>query len=355
MGAKHTDPGTKRAQNTRIAASRQHGRHYDRRWTTEIRKAGAWTTETLWRSLFPPTCLVSGQLLRNPRHIGYPYLSPSAWETLPWRKESSGRLHDAIAGHKPSTQEGERPTLPLAALEAPCLYDDPLRAWILGFKFDRQLRFAPLLARILTQSLPEVLKTMDAPNGTTTNGATIQGTMINSKAFAQQGLWITPVPLHKRRLAQRGYNQSALLAALLWRQQRRREASKRDVRNDEKNEHTDHHHLPPLRGVEEHWLQRRLPTRPQVGLGLEHRLENVREAFAVPAKTLPALRGQYILLLDDVFTTGATLAACATALLQGGAAAVAGLALAWVPPPNEDASTAEGPRPSEVPSLATSP
>ena len=110
---------------------------------------------------------------------------------------------------------------------------------------------------------------------------------------------IVPVPLHLRRLRERGYNQSALLA---------RELA----------------HRTGLR-VAEGTLLRIAPTPPQVGLRAAERAANVRGAFRCQSE---ALAGTRVLLIDDVLTTGATLRACARALLDGRASAVWGLTLA---------------------------
>jgi ComF family protein len=110
---------------------------------------------------------------------------------------------------------------------------------------------------------------------------------------------IVPVPLHKGRLRERGYNQSALLSHEL------------SVRAG----------LPMVDGV----LARTAPTRPQVGLSIEERADNVRNAFRCLGQGLLDAR---VLLVDDVWTTGATMRACGQALLAGGARAVWGLTLA---------------------------
>jgi len=110
---------------------------------------------------------------------------------------------------------------------------------------------------------------------------------------------IVPVPLHPSRLRQRGYNQSALLG---------RELSHRTG-------------LPIVETV----LERIAPTRPQVGLSTEERADNVRNAFNCVE---PGLLGARVLLVDDVWTTGATMRACGQALLLGGVQAVWGLTLA---------------------------
>lgn len=106
---------------------------------------------------------------------------------------------------------------------------------------------------------------------------------------------LVPVPLHPKRLRQRGYNQSALLARATG--------------------------LPVVEG-----LIRLRDTPPQARTATsQERQDNVRGAFACRHR---GLRGRQILLVDDVCTTGATMEACALALKEAGAASVWGLALA---------------------------
>ncbi len=110
---------------------------------------------------------------------------------------------------------------------------------------------------------------------------------------------IVPVPLHTRRLRERGYNQAALLARELG----------RGVG------------LPVLEDA----LVRVRETSPQVDLNAEERKENVRGAFHCPADQLA---DKDVLLIDDVYTTGATLEACSLALRQRGVRTVWALTLA---------------------------
>src|SRR5205823_1833243 len=111
---------------------------------------------------------------------------------------------------------------------------------------------------------------------------------------------LVPVPLDAARVRERGYNQAALLAAPV--------AAALDV---------------PLAPT---WLRRTRPTRPQVGLSARERRVNVRGAFTCPEPA--AVAGQRVLVVDDVMTTGATLEACAEALVAAGAAGVWGLIVA---------------------------
>jgi ComF family protein len=112
---------------------------------------------------------------------------------------------------------------------------------------------------------------------------------------------VVAVPLHPRRLRERGYNQSELLAGRL----RRRTGLRR----------------PPGE------LLRVRDTLPQVGQDRLRRLQNVRGAFRWEGKLL---RGMPVIAVDDVTTTGATLDACAVALREAGASSVIGLTLARV-------------------------
>jgi ComF family protein len=109
---------------------------------------------------------------------------------------------------------------------------------------------------------------------------------------------IVPVPLHRKRVRDRGFNQSALLAEVIARE-----------------------HATP---ADFDTLVRRRPTAPQVGLSIDRRAKNVAGAFAC---TSDALAGRDVLLVDDVCTTGATLDSCAAAVLDGGARHVRGLTL----------------------------
>jgi competence protein ComFC len=107
---------------------------------------------------------------------------------------------------------------------------------------------------------------------------------------------IVPVPLHMLRLKERGYNQSQLLAEVV-------------------SQYTGVPCVPTA-------LRRERHTQSQVTMSAAQRLTNVEHAFRADASLVA---GHSILLIDDVYTTGATLSACADALLSLGAQAVYGL------------------------------
>jgi ComF family protein len=116
------------------------------------------------------------------------------------------------------------------------------------------------------------------------------------------GELLVPVPVHAERARRRGYDQAVLLAA---------EASR-------------HLQMPWLAA-----LERRRNTSPQFDLGRRARRTNVAGAFALSGPSRAAhIRGRWIVLVDDVVTTGSTLVACAEALYDAGAVAVSAVTVA---------------------------
>lgn len=146
-------------------------------------------------------------------------------------------------------------------------YDAASRPLVLGFKHADQTHLARALARMTAQS-GQGLLTLNAV--------------------------LAPVPLHRRRLFRRCYNQSALLAQLIAKQH-------------------------GLRCVPDLLLRRRY-TPPQARLKAAARRRNVRDAFALNPRRAALAAGQTIILVDDVITTGATIEACCQVLQQAGVA-----------------------------------
>jgi ComF family protein len=109
------------------------------------------------------------------------------------------------------------------------------------------------------------------------------------------------VPVHAARRAARGYDQAELLAR----------AAAAELR------------LPAVPA-----LRRDRATLPQFELGRDRRAANVAQAFVVDARLAGAVAGRWVVLVDDVVTTGATLVACALALRDAGAVAVSALTVA---------------------------
>jgi len=129
---------------------------------------------------------------------------------------------------------------------------------------------------------------------------------------------VVPVPLHASRLAERGFNQAALLARSACRD------GERLIVNA---------------------LRRARVAGSQTRLGRRARLDSVAEAFVPAAAT--GIRNCRVLLVDDVLTTGATVRACSSALLAAGALSVDVWTLARTPaprPPSAAVPSAAPPR-----------
>lgn len=154
------------------------------------------------------------------------------------------------------------------------IYDDDSKNLILGFKFADKTSYATVLGDMLWRAGRDIWD--DEPD------------------------LIIPVPIHRQRLLERRYNQSALLARHL--------AKKTNIDADYFS------------------LQRVRYTIPQVQLSGAARRNNLKQAFAVIKPQ--NIKGRKIVLIDDVETTGSTLAECAKVLKKAGAQKVYALTLA---------------------------
>jgi len=172
---------------------------------------------------------------------------------------------------------------PFERARAALRYDNASRRLVLPFKHGDRIEFAAVLARLMVQAGADLLREADV---------------------------IVPVPLHRRRLFVRRYNQAALLAQALGRMTGRRAMV--DA------------------------LARVAATRSLDGKSAAERRDEVAAAFAVRPRRASQLEGRRILLIDDVMTSGATAAACGAALLAAGAAAVDVLVAVRVPDPRRD-------------------
>jgi ComF family protein len=111
---------------------------------------------------------------------------------------------------------------------------------------------------------------------------------------------LMPVPLHPKRLKERGFNQAVILASQMSRK-----------------------YQIPLDSLS---LRRNRPTESQINLNFKERRRNVRGAFEV--KDRKKVKAKNVLLIDDVYTSGATVNECAKVLMKAGAARVDVLTLA---------------------------
>lgn len=169
----------------------------------------------------------------------------------------------------------------VAGLElfAPLAYEGPARAMVRALKFRGATLAADAMAAQIAAS---------APPGVLGRGALERGVLV-------------PVPLHPRRLRRRGFNQAERLAAALARRT----------------------------GLGVHdCLERAGPARTQVGRDRAERLTGVDGTIALRAGAEPPSSA---ILVDDVATTGATLAACAAVLRAAGARRVTAVAYARTP------------------------
>ncbi len=168
---------------------------------------------------------------------------------------------------------------PFARARAAVAYSDVARRMVQNLKFRDRTDLAPWMARWMARAGGELIADADV---------------------------IVPIPLHRRRFFTRGFNQAAELARAL----------------------SERSGLPCAPEA----LIRSKPTRQQVGLGQKERQANVRGAFKVPEAAEIAVKGRRVLVVDDVFTTGATVSSAARALKRGGAAEVDVLTFARVLP-----------------------
>jgi ComF family protein len=117
---------------------------------------------------------------------------------------------------------------------------------------------------------------------------------------------LVPVPLHRQRFFTRRFNQSAELARAIARQTGKKYGAEAVIRIKK--------------------------TRQQVGLKAKERQDNVRAAFVVPDGSKPLIAGKHVCIVDDVYTTGATVSALARCLRRAGAAEISVLTFARVLP-----------------------
>lgn len=165
---------------------------------------------------------------------------------------------------------------PVAGARAAALHTAPLREAIHALKYEDRPGLAAPLGRYLVAAFQEE----------------------PWRSCAGEIDAVVPAPLHADRLRERGYNQSELLAAVL--------CDACDL------------------ALEPGWIERVRATRQQVGLNLVERQRNVSGAFRASG----AVAGKTLLVVDDVYTTGATLRACADAALAAGAVKTYALTLA---------------------------
>lgn len=164
---------------------------------------------------------------------------------------------------------------PYNKARAPLVYNEAAKDLILAFKHADKTQLVRSFLPWMLQSGEDVLALSDV---------------------------IIPVPLHYWRLFKRRYNQAALLADALGK------ATQKPVFKNS--------------------LQRQIATSSQGKMGPKDRFENVKNAFGINPKTVNHIVGKSVLLVDDVYTTGATIKACSQVLLDAGVSEVNVLCIA---------------------------
>jgi len=238
--------------------------------------------------VLPPRCAVTGEIVDIPGT-----LSASSWSKIRFIDRPfcscCGLPFDFTTEDMPGNENG---TLCGGCLDAPpefdrarsvFVYEGAGREMVLAFKHGDRLDLTPNFTGWLMR----------------TGGALIGESDI-----------VLPVPLHRQRLFQRRYNQSAVLARALALENKK--AGGRKMVFD-----------PFI-------LQRIRKTPPQKGLNKTERQKNMQSAFAVSPEKAAIIKNKNLLLIDDVYTSGATLNACTKALKKSGAGSVFVLTLARV-------------------------
>lgn len=241
---------------------------------TGLRTGSRWLLD----QLLPPRCLLCGTDVTAPGS-----LCPGCWPALhflapPWCQQCGQPFPLPVPDGTRCAGCLAAPP-PFARARAVFAYDLHSRSLLTRLKYADRPHLAPALAGWLLRVGAPLLAEADV---------------------------MLPVPLPRRRLFFRRYNQAALLAQALFRLSGQ----------------------PDLRlGLD--WLIR-TSTRPQAGLGLSARQRNVAGAFTLRPGRVAAVAGARLVLVDDVFTTGATVRECARVLLAAGAERVDVLTVARV-------------------------
>ncbi len=246
-------------------------------WSKTLRRGRALAAAVL-DLVFPPACLACRKAV-----TAHGALCPSCWRRVGFiEKPYCERLgtpfpYDLGVPGLLSPEAMANPPVYHRARAVARFEDGPVRDLVHRLKYGDRLELAKPLGLWMARAGAELLAGADL---------------------------LVPVPLHRRRLIWRRFNQANALAEIVGR------ASGKTV--------------------EPFALARIKPTLPQVGLSRAQRADNVQGAFAVPGSAQGAIAGRNVLLIDDVLTSGATLNAAARALLRGGAARVDVLVFARV-------------------------
>lgn len=232
--------------------------------------------QTLLDAILPPLCLGCGEIVASPGALCAQCWPRFSFIAAPHCERCGVPFADDMGQDALCTECLTRPPR-FRRARAVLIYDDRSRRVVLPLKHGDRTDMARACGAWMARAGAELLAEADL---------------------------VAPVPLHWRRLFTRRYNQAALLARMVARD-------------------ADAAFVPDL-------LRRARWTGSQAGLKGKERRRNVRQAFDVPPRWQAKLRGQTVLLVDDVLTTGATIEACTRALQRAGAAHVDVVTLARV-------------------------
>jgi len=241
------------------------------------------TASSLSTVLLPSACRLCGEPLAEMTRV--PVCS-SCWTSLPAQSGILCRLCGELLVPGPHAQISEKicsccleAEPPFVQAVAHGVYEGALRELLHLLKYDHM---EPIAGRLAELVVPQILAMRGLPDH----------------------LLIVPVPLHRSRRRERGFNQAELLARGMMRCLRRQRPGM-------------------VLELRARVLERRRATESQAGLSPNQRRANVRGAFFVPeGRAQAAVKDRDVLLIDDIYTTGATARACALALRRAGAASV---------------------------------
>ncbi len=232
--------------------------------------------------ILPPRCILTGEIVDQQGVV-----SPEVWAELSFI--TAPQCYRCGFPFEFDAGEAKEGNVCAACLKNPpvfdkaraaLVYDDASRNIVLAYKHADHTQFVPSFMPWLTQA---------------------------GKEFWERADYLIPVPLHRWRMWRRRFNQSALMV----------QALEKDMK------------IPSLLAG----LKRVRATKTQGFLNAGERHKNVRNAFVLNKKYIDSIQNKHIILVDDVYTTGATVSECTKALLAGGASSVDILTLARVVKP----------------------
>ncbi|MCT4657158.1 MAG: ComF family protein [Cohaesibacter sp.] len=216
--------------------------------------------------LLPPSCAACGVRVQEANHLCGTCWSQMHWIAKPYC-EISGIPFSYDLGEEMVSSQGAADPSTYDKARAVALFDETAQALVHKLKYYDRTDLAGAMGRWMIRAGQDLI---DDPHSL-----------------------VVPVPLHRRRLFVRRYNQAALLARIMARE-------------------LEMEFCPDL-------LKRVRSTRQQVGLSEAARKANVRGAFRLNLSSCGDLSGKTVILVDDVMTTGATLEACSRVLKRAGA------------------------------------